>query len=88
MNRKLIFTLVAAATGAGLVACVADDANDSENKEISFTEISPSITEAEKNAIRSTTEVTIGGEMQYIDYRQFSAAAIRATDLASPTRRL
>ncbi|WP_317931999.1 PhoX family protein [Halioxenophilus sp. WMMB6] len=44
------------------------DGADAYTDEIRFTKISPSITDAEKNAIRSTSEVMVGGETQYIDY--------------------
>ena len=37
--------------------------------EVSFLEISPAITDAEKNNIRSTREATVDGETQYVDYQ-------------------
>ena len=77
MKKEALYAMLVAHACATLAACGGDDGSDGTDRtsgtdaytnEISFTAISPSITDAEKNAIRSTTDVTIAGELQYIDY--------------------
>jgi uncharacterized protein len=53
----------------GSVVVLGGCASDGDNgAEIAFTEITPAMTDTEKNAIRATTEVAIAGEKQTIGY--------------------
>ncbi|WP_019604139.1 PhoX family protein [Teredinibacter turnerae] len=44
------------------------DGNDAYTNDITFYEVAPAVTDTEKNTIRTSTKVSVGGEMQNIDY--------------------
>ncbi|WP_373017327.1 alkaline phosphatase PhoX [Thiomicrorhabdus sp.] len=62
-----------AAAALNLAGCAGEDGSTGADGQIyatqlDFTEVTPAITEAEKNTIRTSTEVTIAGESQSISY--------------------
>ncbi len=54
---------------AGPTGPAGGDGQDAKTNDISFSEVSPAITDAEKNSIRATQQATVGGTTQFVDYQ-------------------